>query len=73
MTPKQELLEELETVPSPIVKEVLNFLRFLKAKQTPIDFMDFAGMAADTPDLIDKIVADSEVNRAMDLERIQNL
>ncbi|MEB3233688.1 MAG: hypothetical protein VKJ64_21955 [Leptolyngbyaceae bacterium] len=73
MTPKQELIEELATAPSPIVKEVLNFLRFLKAKQTAIDFMDFAGMASDTPDLIDKIIADSEVNRAMDLERTQNL
>ncbi len=70
MTPKQELLKELETVPSPVIKEVLNFLRFLKAKRAPVDFMDFAGMASDTPDLIDEI-GNIEASRAMDLERLR--
>ena len=73
MTPKQELLKELETVPLPVIKEVLNFLRFLKAKQSRVDFMDFAGMASDTPDLIDEIIGNIEAKRAMDLERIREL
>ena len=73
MTPKQELLKELETVPSPVIKEVLNFLRFLKTKQAPLDFMDFAGMVADEPELIDDIVDHSEAARSMDLERMQDL
>ncbi|NES19138.1 MAG: DUF2281 domain-containing protein [Symploca sp. SIO3E6] len=71
MTPKQELLKELETAPSPVIKEVLNFLRFLKAKRSPVDFMDFAGMASDNPDLIDDIIGNIEANRAMDLEGIR--
>lgn len=73
MTPKQELLKELETVPSPVIKEVLNFLRFLKTKQSPLDFMDFAGMASDDPALIDDIVGHSDAGRAIDFERIQDL
>lgn len=70
MTPKQELIQELETAPSPLVQEVLNFLRFLKTKQPPVDFMEFAGMASDTPDLIDEIVSQTETERAMDIENI---
>lgn len=32
MTPKQERLEELKTAPSPVIKEVLNFLHSTKDK-----------------------------------------
>jgi len=69
MTPKQALIQEIETTPMPLIKEVLSFLRFLKAKQPPVDFMEFAGMAADIPDIIDDIVEDAERNRQMDLQR----
>ncbi|MGB3492921.1 MAG: hypothetical protein WBA57_09345 [Elainellaceae cyanobacterium] len=70
MNPKQELLQELETSPSPLIQEVLNFLRFLKTKQPSVDFMEFAGMAADDPDLINEIVTQTEIERAMDIENI---
>ncbi|NES00050.1 MAG: DUF2281 domain-containing protein [Symploca sp. SIO1B1] len=73
MTPKQELFKELETVPIPVIKEVLNFLRFLKAKRSSVDFMDFAEMASDTPDLIDEIIGNVEANREIDLECIREL
>ena len=35
MTPKQELLQELETTPLPIILQLLQFLRFLKAQNYP--------------------------------------
>ena len=73
MTPKQELLEELETAPFPVIKEVLTFLRFLKAQQAPLDFMDFAGMASDAPELIDEIIDHADASRSMDLERMRDL
>ena len=69
MTPKQQLLLELENTPSPIIHSVLDFLRFLKAKQPTTDFMEFAGVAADTPQLMEDIVKDAETNRQLDLER----
>lgn len=69
MTPKQQLIEELKNTPSPIVDSVLDFLRFLKAKQPSTDFMKFAGMAADTPELMEDIAKDAEANRQLDLER----
>ena len=72
MTPKQELLKELEDTPSPVITEVLHFLRFLKAKQSPVDFMEFAGMAADVPELIDEIVVNAEAARQLDLDRISD-
>jgi hypothetical protein len=69
MTPKQKLLQEIENTPAPLVAQVLDFLRFLKAKQIPTDFMEFAGMAADTPDLIEEIITNAERNRQLDLDR----
>ncbi|MGB3790140.1 MAG: hypothetical protein WA949_19180 [Phormidesmis sp.] len=69
MTPKQALIQEIEDAPMPLINEVLSFLRFLKSKQPPVDFMEFAGMAADIPDIIDEIVEDAERNRQLDLQR----
>ena len=53
MTPKQELLQELETTPLPIILQLLQFLRFLKAQKPPLDFIDFADTAADMDNQID--------------------
>ncbi|MFM2315248.1 MAG: hypothetical protein RLZZ04_4524 [Cyanobacteriota bacterium] len=33
MTPKDQLIQELNNVPDPLIIEVLDFLHFLKAKQ----------------------------------------
>ncbi|MEY2978946.1 MAG: hypothetical protein RLZZ435_3085, partial [Cyanobacteriota bacterium] len=41
MTPKQQLLQELETTPLPIILQILHFLRVLKAQKSSLDFMDF--------------------------------
>ena len=73
MTPKQLLLEEIDKTPLPIILKVLDFLRFLKAEQPPVDFMEFAGMAADVPELIDEIVEATEQNRQLDLGRAEAL
>ena len=55
MTPKQELLKEIETAPAPLIAEVLDFLQFLKTKHLPVDGIKFAGMTADTPELMGKM------------------
>ncbi|MGL4882528.1 MAG: DUF2281 domain-containing protein [Waterburya sp.] len=33
MTPKDQLIQELDNVPDPLIVEVLDFLHFLQAKQ----------------------------------------
>jgi len=71
MNPKQELLQELETTPITIVLQLLAFLRFLKAQKPPLDFMDFAGIAADIGNTMDDLVATSERDRQQDLNRLQ--
>ncbi|WP_121969237.1 DUF2281 domain-containing protein [Leptolyngbya sp. BC1307] len=63
MTPKQQLLKELENTPTPLVTAVLNFLRFLKAKQPPTDFAEFAGIAADDYSPIDNTIENAERDR----------
>lgn len=70
MTPKQQLIEELETAPVSVLPQVLDFLRYLKSKKAPSsDVMQFAGMAADIPDVIDEIIADVERNRQLGLRQ----
>jgi hypothetical protein len=73
MTPKQQLLQEIDDTPISLIPDVLNYLRFLKAqrlaKQSQTDTMQFAGMLADTPDLADGIIEDAELNRQMDLQQ----
>ena len=66
MTPKQQLLQELETTPLPIILQLLAFLHILKSQKPSLDFMDFAGMAADVTDVIDEIIATSENDRQKD-------
>jgi hypothetical protein len=73
MTPKQQLLQEIDDTPISLIPDVLNYLRFLKAqrlaKQFQTDTMQFAGMLADTPELADGIIEDAELNRQMDLQQ----
>lgn len=76
MTPKQQLLQEINDTPATLIPDVLNYLRFLKAqrlsKQSQVNVMQFAGMLTDTPDLADGIIEDAELNRRMDLQRNRN-
>lgn len=51
MTPKDQLIQELNNVPDPLIIEVLDFLHFLKAKQEQ-----------DTEDIVDARAALSTVN-----------
>ncbi|WP_019503061.1 hypothetical protein [Pseudanabaena sp. PCC 6802] len=69
MTIKEQLFQELENAPMPVLAEVLDFLRFLQSKQPKVDFMEFAGMASDLGDIMDEIVAEAEANRQLDLGR----
>lgn len=70
MTPKQQLLQEIENTPTSMIPDVLNYLRFLKAqrltKQSQTGVIQFAGMLADAPDLADEIIENAELNRQMD-------
>jgi hypothetical protein len=73
VTPKQQLLKEIDDTPISLIPDVLNYIRFLKAqrlaKQSQADIMQFAGMLADTPNLADGIIEDAELNRQLDLQR----
>jgi hypothetical protein len=73
MTPKDQILLELETTPLNLITEVLNFLRFLKAKKPQLDFMEFAGMAANIGHLMEEIVIETEINRQLDIDRFLEL
>jgi len=73
MTPKQQLLQELETTPLPIILQILHFLRVLKAQKSSLDFMDFAGIAADMSEEMDDVVATTQSDRQQDLHRFYQL
>ncbi len=77
MTPKQQLLQEINDTPTSLIPDVLNYLRFLKAqrlvKQSHTGVMAFAGMLADSPNLSDGIIEDAELNRQMDLQRSRDV
>ena len=51
MTIKEKLLKEIETIPPSMLKEILNFVQFIKAKHPQEDFMNFAGMAREIDDV----------------------
>jgi hypothetical protein len=73
MTTKEQLIHELENTPVSMLTEILNFIQFLKAKQPQIDFMEFAGMAADVEDIMQEIVEEAEANRQLDLSRVNHV
>ncbi|CAN1211001.1 DUF2281 domain-containing protein [Tumidithrix helvetica PCC 7403] len=70
MTTKERLLHELENTPISMFTEILNFVQFMKAKRPQVDFMEFAGMAADAEDMMKAIVEEAEANRQLDLDRM---
>ena len=67
MTIKEQLLNELENTPTPMLAEILNFIQFIKAKHPQEDFMAFAGMANEIEDVMQEIVEEAEANRKLDL------
>ena len=71
MTPKQQLIQEIDDTPTAMISDVLNYLRSLKAQRlserSGRDVMQFAGMLADRPDLADGIIEDAEQSRQIDL------
>lgn len=73
MTIKKELIQEIETTPISLLPEILYFVQSLKTKQPDIDFMDFAGIAADIENIMQEIVEEAEANRQLDLIRTDNL
>jgi hypothetical protein len=73
MTIKEKLIHEIETAPISLLPEILHFVQSLKTKQPDIDFMDFAGIAADIENKMQEIVEEAEANRQLDLIRTDNL
>ena len=73
MTIKEQLIQEIENIPNSMLKEIFNFVRFLKAQQTQTDFMEFAGMAIDIENVMQEIVEEAEANRKLDLSRMDHL
>ena len=63
MTIKEQLLNEIDNTPIPMLPEILHFIQFMKAKQPQQDFMTFAGMASDIEELMQEIVEEAEANR----------
>ena len=47
MTLKEQLIKEIETTPISLLPEILHFVQSIKTKHPDVDFMEFAGMAAD--------------------------
>ena len=45
----------------------------IKTKHPDVDFMEFAGMAADIENTMQEIVEEAEANRQLDLRRINDL
>ncbi len=56
-----------------MLTEIFNFIQFMKSKQPQIDFMRFAGIAADAEDIMQEIVEEAEANRQLDLHRMDSL
>jgi hypothetical protein len=73
MTIKEQLLNEIDNIPTPMLPEILHFIQFMKAKQPQQDFMTFAGMASDIEELMQEIVEEAEANRQLDLNRTNYL
>ena len=73
MTLKEELIKEIETTPISLLPEILHFVQSIKTKHPDVDFMEFAGMAADIENTMQEIVEEAEANRQLDLRRINDL
>ncbi|ARI81977.1 hypothetical protein [Microcystis aeruginosa] len=73
MTLKEQLIKEIETTPISLLPEILHFVQSIKTKHPEVDFMEFAGMAADIENTMQEIVEEAEANRQLDLKRINDL
>ncbi|MFM7600862.1 MAG: hypothetical protein ACKO7R_06660 [Pseudanabaena sp.] len=73
MLTKAQVIQEIEDTPAFMLKEIFNFIQFMKSKQPQIDFMEFAGIASDAEDIMQEIVEEAEVNRQLDLHRMDSL
>jgi len=73
MLTKAQVIREIENTPAFMLTEIFNFIQFMKSKQPQIDFMEFAGIAADAEDIMKEIVEEAEANRQLDLHRIESL
>ncbi len=73
MLTKAQVIREIEDTPAFMLTEIFNFIQFMKSKQPQIDFMEFAGIAADAEDIMQEIVEEAEANRQLDLHRMDSL
>ena len=73
MLTKAQVIREIENTPAFMLTEIFNFIQFMKSKQPQIDFMEFAGIAADAEDIMQEIVQEAEANRQLDLHRMDSL
>jgi hypothetical protein len=73
MTLKEELIKEIETTSISLLPEILHFVQSIKTKHPDVDFMEFAGMAADIENIMQEIVEEAEANRQLDLRQINDL
>ena len=55
------------------VKRKFDNIQSIKTKHPDVDFMEFAGMAADIENTMEEIVEEAEANRQLDLKRINDL
>ena len=70
---EEQLIKEIETTPISLLPEILHFVQSIKTKHPDVDFMEFAGMAADIENTMQEIVEEAEANRQLDLRRINDL
>jgi hypothetical protein len=56
-----------------LLPEILHFVQSIKTKHPDVDFMEFAGMAADTENIMQEIVEEAAANRQLDLRQINDL
>ncbi len=73
MLTKAQVIREIEDTPAFMLTEIFNFIQFMKSKQPQIDFMEFAGIAADAEDIMQEIIEEAEANRQLDLHRMDSL
>jgi len=73
MLTKAQVIREIEDTPAFMLTEIFNFIQFMKSKQPQIDFMEFAGIAADAEDIMQEIVEEAKANRQLDLHRMDSL
>jgi len=55
------------------VKRKFDNIQSIKTKHPDVDFMEFAGMAADIENIMQEIVEEAEANRQPDLRQINDL